>query len=197
MTSTFLPFLAYTFVTVFTPGPNNITSAAMGMAYGYRRTGQYLAGITSGFFCIMLAAGFLTELISREFPRVEGVLRVVGAVYMLYLAWTILRSSLKEGANPPAPTYLRGLLLQLVNPKVMIFGITVFSGFINDMITARWQVIPAAAILSFLSFSSTSLWALFGSGIQRYLHHRPVLLVFNSSMAILLLYSAAAIAGIL
>jgi len=166
----------------------------MGMAHGYGKTLIYIAGICTGFFMILLTAGLLTEWISREFPRVEGVLRVVGGLYMIYLASLILRSSVVKKADPPPPSFGRGLLLQLANPKAMMFGITVFSGFLREMLEAPWQVLPAALFLTFLAYLSTSLWALFGSVIQRYLHHRPVLMTFNIGMALLLLYSAISMA---
>ena len=51
-----IPLISFVIVTTFTPGPNNISSAAMGVAYGYRRTIPYLFGIASGFFLVMLAA---------------------------------------------------------------------------------------------------------------------------------------------
>ena len=43
-----LPLISFVIVTTFTPGPNNISSAAMGIAFGYRRTLPYLFGITAG-----------------------------------------------------------------------------------------------------------------------------------------------------
>ena len=42
------PFLVYALVTTFTPGPNNITSSAIGMRLGYWRTLPYIGGITRG-----------------------------------------------------------------------------------------------------------------------------------------------------
>ncbi len=51
-----IPLISFVIVTTFTPGPNNISSAAMGVTYGYWRTIPYLFGIASGFFLVMLAA---------------------------------------------------------------------------------------------------------------------------------------------
>ncbi|MFO7848333.1 MAG: LysE family transporter, partial [Spirochaetia bacterium] len=89
-------FLSYVFVTTFTPGPNNVSSASMGTNYGYRKTLRYIFGILSGFSMIMLLSGLVTESLIRFLPRLESVLRVLGALYMVYLAVIILKASSHE-----------------------------------------------------------------------------------------------------
>ena len=56
------PFLAYVVVTTFTPGPNNIMAMSNAMHHGYRRTLGFLAGMTAGFFLVMLACGILNAV---------------------------------------------------------------------------------------------------------------------------------------
>jgi len=192
-------FLSYVFVTTFTPGPNNVSSASMGITYGYRRTLRYIMGITAGFAVIMFLCGLLTESVIGFLPRLESVLRIVGALYMLYLAYMILRASShgeQEGEKTIA-TFTRGLLLQVVNVKVIIYGITVFSGFLVEVITNFWQLVLASVLLATFAFASTSVWALFGNGLKRYFANRTFTFVFNAVMAALLVYSAAVISGIL
>lgn len=192
-------FLSYVFVTTFTPGPNNVSSASMGITYGYRRTLRYIMGITAGFAVIMFLCGLLTESVIGFLPRLESVLRIVGALYMLYLAYMILRASSHGGQDgeKTIATFTRGLLLQVVNVKVIIYGITVFSGFLVEVIASFWQLVLASLLLSGFAFASTSLWALFGNGLKRYFANRTFTFVFNAVMAALLVYSAAVISGIL
>jgi len=192
-------FLSYVFVTTFTPGPNNVSSASMGITYGYRRTLRYILGITVGFAGIMFLCGLLTESVISFLPRLESVLRIVGALYMLYLAWMILRASAHEAQNGDKilATFTRGILLQIVNVKVIIYGITVFSGFLTGVITNLRELVFASLLLSAFAFASTSVWALFGTGLKRYFANRAFTLVFNAIMAALLVYSAAVISGIL
>jgi cysteine/O-acetylserine efflux protein len=192
-------FLSYVFVTTFTPGPNNVSSASMGITYGYRKTLRYIAGITFGFALIMFACGLLTESVIRFFPTLESVLRYAGAGYMIYLAVMILRASTHHAEEPDRnlATFTRGALLQIVNPKVIVYGITVFSGFLLGVIAHTWQLAVAAVLLSSFAFVSTSLWAIFGAALKRYFAGRIFTLVFNSVMALLLLYSAAVIAGLI
>ncbi len=192
-----LPLLSYVFVTTFTPGPNNITSAALGMSVGYRGTFRYMLGIWAGFVMVMFACGLLTETMVRIFPGLSLVLRILGSGYMLWLAFSLLRSSGAAGKDGGLkPSFGRGFLLQVVNPKVIIYGITVFSSFLAAVIGDVFELSLAALFLSCLAFVSTSLWALFGATISKYLGNARVRLLFNLCMAGLLCYSALSIAGL-
>ncbi|MBN2323665.1 MAG: LysE family translocator [Spirochaetes bacterium] len=211
------PFLAYVFVTTFTPGPNNITSTSMGMSYGYPHTLRFIAGVVSGFFLIMMSSGLLTETVTGLFPKVELFLRIIGAGYMIWLAVMIAlpkkngghemktrsASSRPAGGRPAfglkafgLKAFGKGFMLQIVNPKVLIYAVTVYSAFLVEVIDTVFEITLAALFLTSLSFISTSAWALCGSVIKRYLQNKTVRIVFNFVMALLLLFSAASIAGI-
>jgi cysteine/O-acetylserine efflux protein len=198
MSTSLLPLISYVFVTTFTPGPNNISSASMGMNYGFRTTLPYLLGIYAGFMGIMLAAGAATETITRVFPRIETILRYIGAAYMVWLAVSIVRSTTEspESKGKPIATWRRGFFLQVVNPKVIIYGITVFSAFLTVYIDAFWQLLLAAFVLASTAFLSISVWTLFGSVINRVLHRYRYRLIFNCVMGLLLLYSALSLLGL-
>jgi threonine/homoserine/homoserine lactone efflux protein len=56
------------------------------MHYGYPRILKFLAGMVSGFFIIMLASGLLNVVLTGWLPALEKWLKILGAVYMLYLA---------------------------------------------------------------------------------------------------------------
>jgi len=199
MTTSLSAFLSYVFVTTFTPGPNNVSSASMGITYGYRGALPYILGITTGFTVIMFLCGLLTEALIDFLPGLEPILKIVGALYMLYLAFMILKVSTRkpDDGGKSIATFSRGLLLQVVNVKVIIFGITVFSGFLIHRIGGVFDIFLASLFLAAFAFASTSTWALFGTGLKRFFTNRTFTLVFNGLMALLLVYSATVIAGIL
>lgn len=87
MTTDLIPLASFVLVTTFTPGPNNISSASMGILHGYRATLRYLSGISTGTFLVMLLCGWISSTLLQVFPAVKGVLRIVGALYILWLAW--------------------------------------------------------------------------------------------------------------
>ena len=92
-----IPLMSFVVVTTFTPGPNNISSASMGVTYGYKKTFSYLMGISSGFFVVMMACAYLSGALLNLLPSAERYLRWVGACYILWLAISILHS------NPSTP----------------------------------------------------------------------------------------------
>ena len=188
-----LPFLSYVFVTTFTPGPNNVSSASMGMNYGYWGSFPFLFGIFCGFVGVMSAAGLLTEAAFTLIPSVEIILRFFGAIYMLYLAVVILRSSGalgNVGNTVKSATFIRGVLLQLINIKVIIYGITVYSGFILPHFDGFAVMFGAALFLACVAFVSISLWSITGAVLRRFFALQWFRLGFNIVMAVLLCYSA-------
>ena len=136
-------FFSFVFVTTFTPGPNNISSASMGVLYGHKQTRQYRLGIAVGFFLLMLLCGWISTALLRVFPPIENVLRFVGAAYILWLAYETLRASytFEEGAQPLLG-FNRGLWLQILNPKVIVYGLTLYTTFLVSITTYFMQFYP-------------------------------------------------------
>jgi cysteine/O-acetylserine efflux protein len=191
-------FLTLVIVTTYTPGPNNISSASMGVLHGYRRTLSYILGIFTGFFLIMLVCGLVSTLLLRILPSFEVVLRIVGAVYILWLAYHTLKTSYNfQAKDQSALKFWNGLLLQLFNPKVILYGLTIFSTFLAFTAKQPAILILFALFLASNSFASTSLWALFGSVIRKYLRQPRVQQMVNLILALLLVYTAIEISGLL
>ena len=89
----FIALLSFVVITTFTPGPNNISSASMGVLFGYKATWRYIFGIGVGFFLIMLLRGLISTTLLQILPDFENILRVIGAIYILWLAFHTLKAS--------------------------------------------------------------------------------------------------------
>ena len=188
-----LSFLIYVFVTSFTPGPNNIMAMLFANRSGMRKTIKFCLGVGAGFFVIMILCSYFNLMLKNFIPRIENIMSFVGAIYMLYLAYKTIRSQSKEqnGENDKNNTFMAGMLLQFINPKAILYGITVLSAFIIPNYTSKLSLLAFALFLAFIGFSSTVLWSTFGSLFQRFLsRYRGQ---FNVVMALLLLYTAFAI----
>jgi len=85
-----LPLISFVLITTITPGPNNVSSAAMGVNHGFRKTLHYLLGISIGFFLVMMICAYLATALLTFVPAAERYLRWVGAVYGLMLYSTFL-----------------------------------------------------------------------------------------------------------
>lgn len=185
-------FLSYMVLSIFTPGPNNVLAMVSGSQLGYRRSLPLLTGFVTGFMILMILSGFLNLALAQFVPSARVVLPWLGCGYMIYLAWAMIYHSDSQKTLPESVKgYVTGIALQLLNVKVLLFGVTVMSSFIVPAFPSAGAVLAWSVFLGSMSFSSVSLWALCGSLFQRFLSRwdRP----FRFVMAALLLWCGWAI----
>ena len=198
MTVQVIPLISFVIITTFTPGPNNLSSASMGMIYGYRKTVNYLAGITSGFFVVMIACAYLSQAILEILPVAEQYLRWLGAGYIIWLAIAVLRSDVSmSGDKDISQPFLKGLMLQLCNPKVAIYGLTLYSTFLAPISGRSDYLLISAILFALTAFTATSTWALFGVAIRTKLTNDTFRRTINGFLALLLIYAAIKLSGIM
>ncbi len=193
-----IPLISFVIVTTFTPGPNNISSAAMGVAYGYRRTLPYLFGIASGFFLVMLAAAYLSSALLGIMPFAEQYLRWIGSGYILYLAISTLRVDYGfSGNSEDAKAFTKGFVLQLFNPKVAVYGLTLYSTFLAGISGHIAWLSFFAAIFAITALAATSTWAISGAAIRNSLKKESFRKAVNIVLTMLLIYTAVTLSGIM
>ena len=90
-------------------------------------------------------------------------LKYFGAIYVLYLGFTELKSNIKSNENIDSKIYLRGLYMNLINPKVLLFFLAYFPNFLfSDLIDISVQflilgfIFITQALLVFISISLLS-----------------------------------------
>lgn len=178
-----LPLATYCFLMSGTPGPNNVMLTASGANHGYRGTLPHILGIVVGgavqtfATCLGLGALFVA------WPQLHSVLRVVGALYLLYLAWRLTGSMFGEAQAARPLTLREGALFQAVNPKSWMKAVTIASVFMPT----GWPPVQAALLVSvigfIIGFPCVSAWALFGAAIRRQLEQPRRRRAFNAIMA--------------
>jgi len=187
-------FLVFVIITSFTPGPNNIMAMAFANKHGLARTLQFCLGVGVGFLTITGLSCLFNRVLTNIMPMIEFPLTILGVVYMLYLAFKILTSkennSDKEEENK-RNLFIVGVFLQFVNPKGILFGITVVATYILPYYSSYVSYLLFSLFLGMVGIISTFSWALFGSAFQKILlQYRQS---FNIVMALLLVYSAISI----
>ena len=194
MTVNLFPLLSYVFISTFTPGPSNISSASSAVVHGYKNSLSFQGGLAAGVFVIMLLSGWVSTALLGVFPSLEPVLRYVGAAYILYLAFGVLKASYSFTDAEARPLgFVHGIMLQVLNPKLIVYAFTLFSAFLAP-ITGRPELLAlAAALLAAVSFGATSLWALFGATIKTYLRQPRLKILLNILLALALVYTAIAV----
>jgi threonine/homoserine/homoserine lactone efflux protein len=188
----FLALLTFAFVSSITPGPNNLMLLASGVNFGFRRTIPHMLGIGIGFTIMVIVVGLGLGKLFEVYPAIYTVLRVVGGLYMLWLAWKIASSGpVGEGRSRGTPmSFIQAALFQWINPKAWVMAVTAIATYTlpNEYL---WSVLLVGMVFGGVNLPSVSTWALFGTGLRHVLSNPRVLRVFNITMAVLLVLSLA------
>lgn len=173
----------------WTPGPNNTLLATSGARFGYVRTLPHILGVNFGFALMQFLLWMGLGGVFQAFPIIREVLRYVGAAVLIWIAWKIASAPMPsddvKGEAKPW-TFLHGAAFQWINPKGLIMVISL-AGSLPE--TDPFWLSPLIAALVFLlagTFSANG-WALFGKGLQRFLHTPLRFHAFNIAMAFLLI----------
>ena len=185
-------FLTYAVITAATPGPNNIMSMSNAGRLGFRRALPFNLGIWVGFTLVMALCTLFCTALSALIPAIRLPMLVLGAAYMLYLAWGTFRSSDVIQEDHAREGFRSGLLLQFINPKIYLYGIMSMEAYILPYYSGQPAVLLFfALLLAFIGFVFTLAWAVFGS-VFRLLFSRHARVV-NTIMALLLVCCAVSL----
>jgi len=184
-----IPLATFAFVTSITPGPNNLMLMASGANFGFRRTIPHMLGVALGFVFMAFLMGIGLAELFDEFPWLHTVLTVVSIAYLLWLAWKIAHAAPPEpGAAKGTPlTFLQAAAFQWVNPKAWAMALTAVTIYAPG--DTALAILAVAAVFGAINLPSVSTWCLLGQGMQRILTDHKRLLVFNWTMALLLVLS--------
>ncbi|BEM61748.1 amino acid transporter [Serratia marcescens] len=135
--ATLLLFSGACVALALTPGPDMLLIASRSASQGRRAGFASLAGIQLGTYCHALAAALGLSQLFVAVPLAYDAVRMLGAAYLLYLAWKTLRSgsSLQASSGlqavPTARIFRQGLFTNMLNPKMALFVLALFPQFID------------------------------------------------------------------
>ncbi len=142
---------------VVVPGSNMVLIAARSATHGALAGLATYAGIAAGSYLHALALALGLSQIFLAIPMAYDAVRIVGAIYLLYLAWQAFtaiptaHTQNREGLR--ASTWMvfrQGLLTNFLNPKVALFFLALFPQFIDpDQGSVAFQIMVLAMILNF------------------------------------------------
>ncbi len=182
-------FFIYCFITAYTPGANNLLSMSNAARLGFKKSFKFNLGITAGFFIVMSVCTLFSSVLYSALPKIKFFMQILGAAYMLYLAWKIWKShSDLEIENEKTASFFTGMVLQFMNPKIYIYAITTMSLYILPVYHSAISLIGFTFVLTVIGASGSFVWALFGSIFCKFFarHTKAV----NLIMAVLLVYCA-------
>ena len=174
-------------VTSGTPGPNNALLWTSGMQFGFRGSLPHVVGTALGIGVLAVAVAAGVGVLVTAVPAVETTLKVVGSIYLLWLAWRIAGSGAARAGTLGAPLSVRqGLAFQLVNPKVWLYALGAMSAFRPDdrpVVTGSALVVANMMVVAFLTACA---WAGGGTVLRRFLRGDRTTRIVNAVLAAVL-----------
>ncbi len=186
-------FMAYILLTTFTPGPNNIICMTNAGKYGFVKSITFNIGVFFGFLIILLASTALSTFLYEIMPKIKTYMTFIGFLYILRLAWKVFKSDRYSNSAEITSdnSFLSGLLLQFINPKVILFSMTAVSTFIIPYYESATTLCLFSVFLSFVGFCATCSWSVFGAVFKRFFEGNKR--IINLSMSLLLVYCAVSL----
>ena len=169
MIETLLSFSLATVALALSPGPDNIYVLTQSLAHGSKSGIATTAGLISG--CIVH-----TALLAFG---ISALIKIIGAAYLLYLAFKVFRADaaiqISEGntqKKSPWNYFKTGVIMNLLNPKVMLFFIAFFPAFLwNPDSNTVYQFFVLGGVFMGVSFIVFSAIALLAGSISRFIKH--------------------------
>lgn len=181
----FSNYLVFCFINAFTPGPGNLLALNTVTNYGIRKGRPLFLGIFTGYIAVQTICAFFVYAVGTVAPGFLNILKYVGAAYILWLAVHIAVSVPKEESDRQSASYVKGFLLQLVNVKVFLFGLTALTGFVVEYGQSLSFLLTFGAIVAGMGILATATWIGLGALIQKF--YRKHYRILNIIMALTLL----------
>jgi threonine/homoserine/homoserine lactone efflux protein len=177
---TWLLFFAACVVLVATPGPTVLYLVSRTLVQGRVAGFVSLVGTSVGFLFHVLAAALGLSAILAAVPMAYDAIRVAGAIYLAWLAWSTWRAPdlvPVAGSTPAAPRarlFRDGVVTAVLNPKVAMFQLALFPQFVDP---AQGSVLAQSAVLGMTQVAvqvvGDSIFVLAASGMRAFLVGRP------------------------
>ncbi len=166
---------------VLTPGPNMLYLVSRSVTQGRRAGLVSLIGTGLGFLVYLVAAAAGIAAVFAAVPVAYTVLKLVGAGYLLWLAWTVLRPGAAPvftvrtlPHDPARRLVLLGFLTNLLNPKIAILYVSLLPQFVDpDRGSVALQSLVLGSVQITIALSVDALIVVGAGGLATALATRP------------------------
>lgn len=179
-----ISFLIYCVINAFTPGPGNILALNTVANYGWKKGRPLFFEIFAGYYSVQIICALIVYGVSTFLPSVLGIMKYIGAAYILWLAIHIAISKPEIGSSDKSASFMKGFMLQFVNVKIYLFGITALTGYITDYNTAFGILLLFELFIATIGSVATLTWIGMGMLIQSFYikHFRIINIILSLSL---------------
>lgn len=187
MNPDFLLLLGISLSLGFTPGPNNAVASYSAFNFGFKKTIPLIMGVGLGYTTLVILINFVLISIFKTYPIIQEIIRILGTVFLVYLAYKIATSNTSNNEKKTNPvTFYDTFVFQFINPKGVMAATTLISKFVdqNNYISTSLMVI---IVCSLTAFSSITAWTLLGKFLRKFATNNSFIKRFNYVMSVLIL----------
>lgn len=169
-------FLIYCVINALTPGPGNILALNIVTNYGYKKGKTLFFGIFAGYYVVQILCAIFVYGVNSLLPNVMEVTKYIGAAYILWLAIHIVFSKPSTENAKQSASFLKGFMLQFVNVKIYMFGVTALTGYVVGYMSSFPALLFFELVIATIGTIATCTWIGLGVLIQKfYLRHFRVI----------------------
>lgn len=161
-------FLIYCLINSFTPGPGNILALNTVTNYGIKKGKKLYFGIFTGYYAVQIICAFVIYGVSTLLPNVMTVMKYIGAAYILWLAVHIAISKPDIDNAQKSPSFIKGFVLQFINVKIYLFGITALTGYIVEYKSDLASLLFFEILIATIGSIATIVWIGMGKLLQSF-----------------------------
>ena len=191
MTDNILAMTVFAVTLTMTPGPNTLMLAASGANFGLVRTLPHMLGVMVGCTGIMIAASAGVAALVVEIKPLYYGLQLLGAAYLLYLAWRIAFSRTLSDRDSVRPLSVKeAALFQFLNPKAVTGLLSAAAVFLDPRHGDPWLgALAFILVVNLVGLVGMPIWIVTGQAIRTVLNTPRRLKLFNAAMGALLALS--------
>jgi threonine/homoserine/homoserine lactone efflux protein len=180
-----LAFVGAALLVTAAPGPDNLMVLSLGLARGRRAGMAFGSGCALGCLNHTLLAALGVDALIAASPLAFTGLRVAGGLYLVWIGIGALRASRQAPAgqplravppDPPSRLFLKGLAVNAINPKVVLFFLAFLPQFVDPARGgAAWQIGQLGLVFTLQALLVFGAIGWFAGGVGERLQRRPQL----------------------
>lgn len=178
--SLLLSFLGASIILSLMPGPDNLFVLAQSLTQSWKAGVYTTLGLCTGLLVHISAAVLGISAIMYQSTLIFTIVKLAGAGYLIYLAWQAFRTKEdpftihKQNKMAYKDLYKKGILMNILNPKVSLFFLALLPQFISPKAgNVPMQMFTLGFVFLVQAFILFCLFSIFASTLRKWLIGKP------------------------
>lgn len=191
----YIAFITTFLFVAILPGANMLFALALGMSLGYKKSFYMMIGATLSVAIAVILVCIGVASIMVKFPLIFSALKLIGAIYMIYLSYNIYKNSDKfkldeESIDKTVSNkniFFQGAINSISNAGMWFFMISLIPPFLNPNEPVGGKIVFIVTSIGLIEFICLNIYVLGGSALKHFLVSKVWLLSRISAIFIFLI----------